>query len=614
MASDQVTVAALGRPFRLGMLYDARTDRLVKGAALWDPAALHRMTQTRLQPYSNFKISASDSVEEQASLLEVQASLRASIACGLVEADGSAKYLHDKRQFQNQCRVTLQYKATTHFEQLLLTSGDWENDRSREMAENGLATHVVTGIEYGANAFFVFDSQILEASDVHEFKLKIRVVLHFIFWSIHFDYNKDLTDEQKSLVQKLTVKFYSDFLLESTPATFVEAVKTYTDMTKLLGENDKNAVPVKVWMVPLKYFYPKATQIVRDISVGLVIEAENALEDLHAVKMRCDDVLSVGAVAKFPQVRHQLHTFNRLCECYALELQRRMAEACPAIREGTKPESDLRSLFERRQATPFSQDKLTGWLRGKERVVNVVQFCLEIMKGVKVLSTQAEVDRFAMTPENSVCSGYIFTSLENPDPQLEEMKRCLDSLKTGKPYKEFVRESGQPWFYSKEIVTDMRDKAEAFAKTAGPVFIAAGHKDGQRGAAVVNFLFPADENSVNFTVNLFIHTNLFKKIIIIIILQNKSTAIAFEVFVFSYICVIVSKHRKNTLPDINIVFVLFFISLFYCLFFHCCNLSYLTGLFLRRWLRSLLPQVHDVSERPMAQFSTQGSCGYSRSL
>jgi len=31
MASDHMTVAALGRPFTLGMLYDARSDKLVPG-------------------------------------------------------------------------------------------------------------------------------------------------------------------------------------------------------------------------------------------------------------------------------------------------------------------------------------------------------------------------------------------------------------------------------------------------------------------------------------------------------------------------------------------------------------------------------------------------------
>ncbi|KAK7938613.1 hypothetical protein WMY93_001939 [Mugilogobius chulae] len=193
-------------------------------------------------------MSASDTTEEKASLLELQASLRASVLCGLVEAQGSAKFVHDKQQFENQSRVTLQYKATTHFEQLSLSTADWDN-----MKDTGLGTHVVTGIEYGAHAFFVFDSHILQASEVHEFKLQVQIIINLLFFSIHFDYERDLTEEQKSVVKKLKVKFYSDFVLEHSPASLTEAVQTYRHMSKLLGEHGENSVPVRVWLMPLKH-------------------------------------------------------------------------------------------------------------------------------------------------------------------------------------------------------------------------------------------------------------------------------------------------------------------------------------------------------------------------
>ncbi|KAJ0070736.1 hypothetical protein NL108_018613 [Boleophthalmus pectinirostris] len=183
MGSYPVT-AALGRKFRLGMLYDARTDQLLQGSALWDSAVLKSMTRTSPQPHSHFRLSSSDSAEEKASLLEIQPSLRASVLCGFVEGEGSAKFLHDKQQFKNQSRVILQYKASTHFEQLSLTAGDWDNMKDRDMVQRGLATHVVTGIEYGGNVFFVFDSHVVQESELQEFKLKVKAVIHLIFFSV----------------------------------------------------------------------------------------------------------------------------------------------------------------------------------------------------------------------------------------------------------------------------------------------------------------------------------------------------------------------------------------------------------------------------------------------
>ncbi|KAF3853079.1 hypothetical protein F7725_013767 [Dissostichus mawsoni] len=78
MASDHMNVAALGRPFTLGMLYDARSDTLVP------------------------------------------ASLKASFLGGLIAVGGSAEYLNDEKKFKNQSRVTCQYKATTNFKELLI--------------------------------------------------------------------------------------------------------------------------------------------------------------------------------------------------------------------------------------------------------------------------------------------------------------------------------------------------------------------------------------------------------------------------------------------------------------------------------------------------------------
>lgn len=50
MDDGQKVVAGLGRPFSLGMLYDARKDELVAGITLWTSQTL--VINKRPQPYS----------------------------------------------------------------------------------------------------------------------------------------------------------------------------------------------------------------------------------------------------------------------------------------------------------------------------------------------------------------------------------------------------------------------------------------------------------------------------------------------------------------------------------------------------------------------------------
>uniref|UniRef100_A0AAV2JAG6 Uncharacterized protein n=1 Tax=Knipowitschia caucasica TaxID=637954 RepID=A0AAV2JAG6_KNICA len=528
------------------MLYDARRDQLIEGSSLWSPTHLQTLTHTSPHPYSRAIITESDSTQEKTFRLEMDASLKASVMAGFVEGSGSARYLYEKKSFKSQSRVTLHYKATTHLKQLGLRAEDMqelqgriqerkareekeEREAREERGDRGdmidyqmldMATHVVTAIEYGANTFFLFDSQLLQASEVTEFTMKVRVVVHLLFWSVNFNYETSLTEEQKSIVKNLTVKFNSDFLLENVPSTVLEALEMYKQLTQLLGEKWENAVPVRVWMLPLGAVVKseQTTRAIRsplkDMSVGLVLEAENTLEELSDVQLRCKDSLASRAVGKFPQLQHKLLTFHKLCQHYWAELQREMAEMCPAIREGTLDESALREVFKKRDSSAFSQDKLTQWLQDKEREINVIDSILDILapeppqdekvflksksdyhrakkedsKGT-VLSTQSEVDQLVLAPGDDVRVGYIFTSVQSSDPQLEEMEKNLNMLKRREQYEPQSRETGaeKQWFYRDDVFTDMRCKAKALTQTPTFAFVAAKHNDSEIGAMQVKY-------------------------------------------------------------------------------------------------------------------------------
>ncbi|KAK1881507.1 Verrucotoxin subunit beta [Dissostichus eleginoides] len=247
MASDHMTIAALGRPFTLGMLYDARKDKLVLGPRFWNDKTLKEKTTETPQQSCIFEIFAFDSIKSKSKMLEIEASLK------------------------------------------------------KELIENGSATHVVTGIVYGANAFFVFDSERLENSEVQKIEDSMQAVIKKIP-SLNIDgkVGIKLTDEEKALTNTFSSKFYGDFILESNPATFQDAVQTYTQLPKLLGTNGENSVPVKVWLMPLKSFDPKAAELMRGISVGLVIKAQEALEHLKETQMRCNDSLEDKVIKSFP--------------------------------------------------------------------------------------------------------------------------------------------------------------------------------------------------------------------------------------------------------------------------------------------------------------------------
>ncbi|KAL7371706.1 hypothetical protein ABVT39_003640 [Epinephelus coioides] len=455
MASD-MAVASLGRPFGLGMLYDARKDALIPGMTLWDEKTLQDNTVENSNHSSAFNISASDSIEDKSSLLDVSASLKLSFCSGLIEVGGSAKYLNDEKKFKNQSRVTCQYKATTNFKELSLINIITMDTKQIDVIKKSGATHVVTGILYGATAFFVFDSEKLEASKVQNVQGNMEAVIKKIpTFDIEGKAEINLNDEEKDLTNKFSCKFFGDFILESNPTTFEEAVKVYAQLPQLLGEKGENAVPLKVWLMPLTNLDTEAAELSREISNALVGRVQDALEDLSETGIRCNDSLEDRVVENFPVIREDLSHFQKLCSDFATNLRQSLAKKLPSIRDGKADESSVEELFEGRDKSPFSREKLSEWLDDKEREINVIRSCVDTMEGIKIVRNQTELDREVLAPDikNALC--FVFTSMERGDPYLDLMATYLKSSTLGSTTEE-------PWYFSEEIFSNMRNKAKAF--------------------------------------------------------------------------------------------------------------------------------------------------------
>ncbi|XP_062282181.1 stonustoxin subunit beta-like [Scomber scombrus] len=478
--ASQLQMPALGRPFTLGMLYDARKDALIPGFTLWDINTLQKNTVDEPKRSQAFHITASDSIESKSSLLNVEASLKASFLGGLIEVGGSAKYLNDQKKFKNQSRVTLQYKAETNFKQLSMTQLANLNEQQKDVVQKTSATHVVTGITYGANAFFVFDSEKLDASSVQDIQGSMEAAIKKIpKIDVEGKIDIKLTEEEKAMTNKFSCKFFGDLFLESNPATFVDAVKTYVELPKLLGEKKENGAPLEVRLMPLKNLDSNAAESKGEISREILNKAEDTLEDLRQMEMRCNESLAESVSENFPQIRKNLRSFQRQCNNYTSALQQTMAKTVVSIREGKEDESSLTKLLEDRDKSPFSHDKLSKWMNHKEREINVVGSCVDMMKGTntKIVPNQSELDEevLARGVEDALC--FVFTSLESADPCCDAMKNYLHSPELrciGKDH----------WYFSNEVLTKMREKANAFHDLAKPL----------KNSSTVRFLATATAN------------------------------------------------------------------------------------------------------------------------
>ncbi|XP_033831919.2 uncharacterized protein LOC117379332 [Periophthalmus magnuspinnatus] len=460
---ETLEMPALGRPFELGMLYDARADKLVPGMTLWDHEKLQQdMTET-LKPNSEFEMLASDSISDKSASLGVDAALKASFFSGLIAVDGSAKYLKDTKTSKQQARVTLQYKTTTCFRALTMNQLGAGNIMHPDVFEKGLATHVVTAILYGAQAFFVFDREVSDSENLQDIQGNLQVIIKKISnISIEGEGALKMEDKDKEKVQKFSCKFHGDFSLSQNPITFEDAMKVYQDLPKLLGPNGEKEVPVKVWLLPLTSLDSAAARLVRQVSVGLVFEVERTLEHLEDLDMRCRDVLNSTELKQFPQIVTKIRTFMGLCSEFKLGLQGVLAQRLPLIRGGGEEEAELAEILRKRAASPFSHNCLNQWVRCKVKEARLIKTFCHLMKNTEVLSSQDDLDDRSSNVKNTVC--FVFTSLETEEPYLSALSQYLKGSEQLSPRPKDLEM--EQWYSDKDVREAVRTKAKLFGDFA----------------------------------------------------------------------------------------------------------------------------------------------------
>uniref|UniRef100_A0A674AX80 Uncharacterized protein n=1 Tax=Salmo trutta TaxID=8032 RepID=A0A674AX80_SALTR len=359
-----LTLAALGRPFSLGMLYDCRNDYLIPGSML-----------------AHYSVSQSVS--------------------------------------------------------------------QSEVFSQGIATHVVTGILYGANAFFVFDREVSSGEDRQDIEGNLKVMFNSIpIIYIEGESALDMKNSSKTKTEKISCGFHGDVILENNPITFEDAMDTYKTLPQKVGEG----VPVQHYKS--RNYYSKT----------LVNYNITALEDLSELEMRCNDAMRSKPIKYFKEIDAKVKTFKKLCSTEHLKTT--LAALLPSIRGGEKEERVLSDFLKKQQEFRFNSNILSECMDRIEREINVVDRFLSMITedysqtcSIKIVTSKSELDKEVLNPKVKRVVCFTFTSLGCEDPVLSALdspsSESTQALVTVKP--DLTR-----WYRSANIIHDMDKQAGLF--------------------------------------------------------------------------------------------------------------------------------------------------------
>ncbi len=223
---ELLRLPALGRPFDLGELYDARTDQIGQGyleTGISEDYTKLEMTQTSYERFKGNAISAMDSQ------WEMNADLRVGMLTQAFNVGGAVDYLNRKSSHRRTAYATLRYHRQSETRQLKKDFSEYVHGHS---ASTRHATHFVCKIMYGAEAFFVFEKKTQSRQKEKGWKVNVGADVESLPMGMSVGTGK--AKNRAAASDNFHCFFYGDFELDELPTSLEDAEELCKDIPRKL--------------------------------------------------------------------------------------------------------------------------------------------------------------------------------------------------------------------------------------------------------------------------------------------------------------------------------------------------------------------------------------------
>ncbi|XP_071833385.1 uncharacterized protein [Apostichopus japonicus] len=361
---SKIRLHALGRQVSLGQLYDCRSEEVIASKSLWSSDVISKAVKTSAQKNTAHNILTDVTFDRKLKLFGIDNNLKASIMTNLVSLTGSSRYLYDQVPFNNHEKVTLHYKCSTKLEELDLENLIKEKTLCPEVFTYGIGTHVVCGILYGGEAFFVFDSLLSDECQGSSMSLHgavAELVNIRSYETGHLSLPRELAEQTNAI----SCKLYSDFRTPYSPNKYRDAAKLFNSFPHYVEGSGTQAIPVEFLLYPLCKINSFAAYPVRHVSVNIVSQLENTNNHLNKLITDCIYLSSMTIIKKFPGIKSDIEEFLQLLRSYKQHLQQLTGSLVTRIRTGSLTESTLETVLREKEESPFGQHQLDTWVQQK---------------------------------------------------------------------------------------------------------------------------------------------------------------------------------------------------------------------------------------------------------
>lgn len=422
MENDGISkTMALGRPFQLGMLYNLTTDTLISNTSLWNSNLIENSINYRFSPSNICEVHTENTITKKADLLGMDTYLKISVLTNPIELSGSAKLIHTRKTTQHKRSFIVKYSLTTYIHELKLTN---LHENNIEIFDENLATHVVIGILYGIEIYFIFDRVLYENENHTNIDTDvIKLLEKMIKLEIFNNDQLNLNEHEEQIAQLLACNYYGDFTFNFEPRTFKQVAKLFQNLSEYRG-----TVPKQVWLYPL-YLLNNLNLINEKLYIihdDLVLKSFKLIERLHELEMIVNDLrYSLLSITILHQIKHQLLTIFIRIQQFEITIKKKMRNIILDIRLGIQQEIILANLLNDIELFFLNEENLKNWI---ELITRSNQTFIRFFEK---FNQQRNINMSDTSPiensNNEVILCLIIHLIEKNDPFLNEMFEYLNN-------------------------------------------------------------------------------------------------------------------------------------------------------------------------------------------
>ncbi|MFN7414219.1 MAG: hypothetical protein ACK5RT_09990 [Dolichospermum sp.] len=294
MQNDSTIVcSSLGRILSLGDLYDARKDAYA-GVNIFNGTLPETSIESKDNPLQKVDYEITDRISEKFHKLSVNAELQLSVLAGMINLQGSGKYLQEEKASAKAGRMTLLYSIMTKLERINICNLELKKIIDLNTIDSFEATHIVVGIYWGANCTITSEYANQENKKQTEVEGFLKAAADKISYAIKGEGQGNYDDKDNEYSKNFSFHSNCDVVTdEELPSTLPQTIEFVKKLPKLVGKsNNGKGKPLSYILLPISsvinYFnHEKQIDLVlKQLKEASILRFVHLFEEISLEEMR----------------------------------------------------------------------------------------------------------------------------------------------------------------------------------------------------------------------------------------------------------------------------------------------------------------------------------------